>query len=277
MQRPSSRQCVYNTGTQRRQTAQSNSNVHGSTTTSQARASMLPSHTSGSSSSQASAAPLPHSFDAEGNIALTAAQTRARDKQREWEGFLKVLRQTEHLQEQLRQLGEKTELLEDGGQGSRTRTRSHRKGRRELGKHVSSDTPGSGRHGSARRQPSRKRARRGSWRSSDPRTTAYFRSLRRPVADRPPRFRLAHPVAPTSAPDPRNQNTLARDSAGSTCMRAQTHWGSAVLCAHTRPRRVPRPRTCWRKTQSRLGRRTAKQGRARRCFRAHTLRRRRAG
>jgi hypothetical protein len=76
---------------------------------------MLPSYTNGGSSSQASAAPLP--YDAEGNIALTAAQARARDKQREWEGFLKVLRQTEHLQEQLRQLGEKTELLEDGGRG----------------------------------------------------------------------------------------------------------------------------------------------------------------
>ena len=121
MQRPSSRQSVYSTGTQRRRTAQSNVNANAngsSTTTSQARASMLPSYTSGSSSSQASAAPFPPSYDAEGNIALTAAQTRARDKQREWEGFLKVLRQTEHLQEQLRQLGEKTELLEDGGQGT---------------------------------------------------------------------------------------------------------------------------------------------------------------
>lgn len=56
-------------------------------------------------------------YDTQGQVVMTASHQRVKDKQREWEGFVKILRQTKQLEGFIKDLGEKTELLEDGGEG----------------------------------------------------------------------------------------------------------------------------------------------------------------
>ena len=48
---------------------------------------------------------------------LSAFQQRVKDKQREWEGFTKVQKQTKQLDAFMKDLGDRTDLLEHGGEG----------------------------------------------------------------------------------------------------------------------------------------------------------------
>lgn len=52
-----------------------------------------------------------------GEALLSAAQQRVLDKQSEWEGFLKLLRQTEVQQRYMTELADKTNLMSDGTAG----------------------------------------------------------------------------------------------------------------------------------------------------------------
>lgn len=54
-------------------------------------------------------------YDTDGQLLLSPSQQKALNKQKEWEGFIKVLRQTTQLNEHFEQLASKTELMEDGG------------------------------------------------------------------------------------------------------------------------------------------------------------------
>src|SRR4051812_37611391 len=57
-------------------------------------------------------------YNENGQVILTPAQQRVRDKQREWEGFVKLCRQTEQFNSTMREMANKTELLEEGTQGT---------------------------------------------------------------------------------------------------------------------------------------------------------------
>lgn len=65
--------------------------------------------------STASHPPVQLQYDTDGQLLLTPSQQKALDKQREWEGFTKILRQTEQLNQYFVELAGKTELMEDGG------------------------------------------------------------------------------------------------------------------------------------------------------------------
>jgi len=73
---------------------------------------MLPS----AGASIASHPPLQPQYDTDGQLLLSPSQQKAYEKQREWEAFIKILRQTEQLNGFFDGLADKTELLEDGGQ-----------------------------------------------------------------------------------------------------------------------------------------------------------------
>ncbi|CAD6577614.1 MAG: hypothetical protein CYPHOPRED_000287 [Cyphobasidiales sp. Tagirdzhanova-0007] len=73
------------------------------------RQSMLP---GASTSSQ----PQQVQYDSNGGVVLSAFQQRVKDKQREWEGFTKVQKQTKQLDAFMKDLGDRTDLLEHGGE-----------------------------------------------------------------------------------------------------------------------------------------------------------------
>jgi hypothetical protein len=56
-------------------------------------------------------------YDENGNVLLSAAQQRVKDKQRESEGFTKLKRQTEQQQQYVDSLTDKTNLLAEGSDG----------------------------------------------------------------------------------------------------------------------------------------------------------------
>lgn len=62
-------------------------------------------------------APSAVQYDDNGEILPSPAQQRVLDKQSEWEGFLKLLRQTEVQQQYMSELADKTNLMSDGTAG----------------------------------------------------------------------------------------------------------------------------------------------------------------
>lgn len=62
-------------------------------------------------------APTSIQYDENGEIMLSPAQQRVLDKQSEWDGFLRLVRQTEVQQQYMSELGEKTALMGDGTAG----------------------------------------------------------------------------------------------------------------------------------------------------------------
>lgn len=56
-------------------------------------------------------------YDEHGNVLLTPGQARAFDKQAEYEGFLRVLAQSEQLAKYCAELEDSADLMADGGQG----------------------------------------------------------------------------------------------------------------------------------------------------------------
>lgn len=62
-------------------------------------------------------APTSVQYDENGEVILSPAQQRVQDKQSEWDGFLKLLKQTEVQQQYMSEMGEKTDLLGDGTNG----------------------------------------------------------------------------------------------------------------------------------------------------------------
>lgn len=62
-------------------------------------------------------APTSVQYDENGEVIFSPAQQRVQDKQSEWDGFLKLLKQTEVQQQYMSEMGEKTDLLGDGANG----------------------------------------------------------------------------------------------------------------------------------------------------------------